>query len=108
MTTIRLQKKLFKTLFCYGVRVTCRVKQRDSKHTYTIEYSQELESGLRWEMGVRTEYLLCQWSLSLIPQLSVPPPVGHIRPDGVSPLLPEHLLDQLRASHVYHHQRAVL
>lgn len=58
--------------------------------------------------GCGLGYLLGQWSLSLIPQLSVPPPVGHIRPDGVSSFLPEHLFYQLRAGHVYHHQRAVL
>ena len=45
--------------------------------------------------------------MGLVPELSVAPPVRHICPDRVSPLLPQHLLYQLGAGHVDHNQRAV-
>lgn len=50
---------------------------------------------------------LCQRSLGLVPELSVCPPVGHVGAERVPALLPEHLLYQLGAGHVHHHQRAV-
>lgn len=46
--------------------------------------------------------------MGLVPELSVAPPVGHVRPDRVSPLLPQHLLYQIGTGHVHHHQRSVL
>lgn len=45
--------------------------------------------------------------MGLVPELPVPPPVRHVRADGQSPLLPEHLLDQLSAGNVHHHHGAV-
>lgn len=53
-------------------------------------------------------HLLCQRSMGLAPELSVSPPVGHVCPDRVPPLLPEHLLYQLSAGHIHHDHRAVL
>lgn len=51
---------------------------------------------------------LCQRSMGLVPELSVGPPVGHVCPDWVPPLLPQNLLYQLSAGHVHHNQGAVL
>lgn len=46
--------------------------------------------------------------MGLVPERPVPPPVGHVCPDGVSALLPEHLLYQVGAGYVHHHHGAVL
>lgn len=52
--------------------------------------------------------LLRQGSMGLVPELTVPPPVGHVCPYGVFPLLPEDLLYQVSTGYVNHDHGAIL
>lgn len=45
--------------------------------------------------------------MGLVPELSVVPPVGHVCPDWVFTLLPQHLFYQVGTGHIHHDQRAV-
>lgn len=52
-------------------------------------------------------YSRCKGSVGLVPELSVAPPVGHVRPDRMSPLLPQNLFYQVGTGHIHHNHRPV-